>query len=72
MGCYVMNKERTENKQFLSVKEISQYMGLSIHTIYLWVQLRKIPYYKIGKAVRFNLQEINEWLKAQHIRTMEL
>ena len=68
----MMNKERTENKQFLSVKEISQYMGLSIHTIYLWVQLRKIPYYKIGKAVRFNLQEINEWLKAQHIRTMEL
>lgn len=67
-----MNRGRMENKQFLSVKEISQYMGLSTHTVYLWVQLKKIPYYKIGKAVRFNLQEINEWLRAQQVRPIEL
>ncbi|MBM3244211.1 MAG: helix-turn-helix domain-containing protein [Candidatus Omnitrophica bacterium] len=62
-----MNKTYIENKQYLSVKELSQYMGISIHTIYLWIQLKKIPYYKIGKIVRFNLREIDAWLEHQHI-----
>jgi len=62
-----MNKERMENKQYLSAKEVSRYMGISIHTVYLWIQLKKIPYYKIGKVVRFNLQEIDQWLKARQI-----
>lgn len=58
-----MDKQHIENKQYLSVKELSQYMGISIHTIYLWIQLKKIPYVKLGKLVRFNLTEINSWLK---------
>jgi len=63
----VMNKTYIENKQYLSVKELSQYMGISVHTIYLWIQLRKIPYHKIGKLVRFNLMEIEAWLKEKKV-----
>jgi len=67
-----MNKTYTENKQYLSVKELSQYVGISIHTIYLWIQLKKIPYYKInGKIVKFNLPEIEEWLKEQRFESLK-
>ena len=56
-------------KQYLSAKELSQYMGISIHTVYLWIQLKKIPYYKVnGKIVRFKLGEVEEWLKTQHVK----
>ena len=58
---------KSSGKKFLSPKELAEYMGLSVHTIYLWIQLRKIPHNKIGKLVRFNLAEIDAWLKAQHI-----
>jgi len=57
-----MEKQRIE-RQYLSVKELSQYAGISVHTLYLWVQLRKIPYRKIGKLVRFKLTEIEGWLE---------
>lgn len=68
-----MNKTHIENKQYLSAKELSQYVGISIHTIYLWIQLKKIPYYKInGKIVKFSLSEIEQWLKEQHINPVEL
>ena len=66
-----MNKDYIENKQYLSVKELSQYVGISVHTIYLWIQLKKIPYYKInGKIVKFSLPEIEEWLKAQRFESL--
>ena len=66
-----MNKKYIENKHYLSVKQLSEYMGISVHTIYLWIQLKKIPYYKInGKIVKFNLPEIEEWLKEQRFESL--
>lgn len=67
-----MNKEHIENKQYLSAKELSQYMGISIHTVYLWIQLKKIPYYKInGKIVKFRLPEIEQWLGKQRFEPLD-
>lgn len=59
-------------KQYLSPKELSQYMGVSVHTVYLWIALRKIPYTKIGKLVRFNSAEIDAWLKLQHVEPLKM
>ena len=54
-------------RQYLSVKELSQYAGISTHTLYLWIQLRRIPYHKIGKLVRFKLAEIEGWLEEKKV-----
>ena len=48
-------------KRFLGVKELSEYLGITKGTVYVWVCHRKIPYYKIGKLVKFDLREINKW-----------
>jgi len=67
-----MNKEQIASKYYLSVKELSLHMGISVHTIYLWIQLKKIPYYKInGKIVKFSLPEIEKWLKEQHFEPLK-
>jgi len=58
-------------KKYISVKELSQYTSISPHTIYLWIQLKKLPYHKIGKLIRFNLAEIEAWLRAQHIEPLD-
>jgi len=60
-----MNKQI--GRQYLSVKELSQYAGISTHTLYLWVQLKQIPYHKIGKLVRFKLAEIEGWLEEKRV-----
>ena len=61
-----MDKQHIE-RQYLSVKDLSQYSGISSHTLYLWIQLRKIPYHKIGKLVRFSLVEIEAWFKEKKV-----
>ena len=52
-------------KRFLNAKEIAVYLGLAEPTIRSWIKFDKIPHSKLGRAVRFDLQKIEEWLKEQ-------
>jgi excisionase family DNA binding protein len=49
-------------KRFFNIKELSEYIGISIDTIYFWVYQKSMPSYKIGKHRRFKVEEIEEWL----------
>jgi excisionase family DNA binding protein len=57
-------------KRFISPLELSQYLDLKPDTIYSWVWQKRIPYCKIGRLVKFDLREIEEWLKDKRIKEM--
>lgn len=50
-------------KQLLSIKEASQSLGISSHTLYGWVTQRKIPFTKVGHLTKFRREELEGWLK---------
>lgn len=53
--------------KFLDINELSDILKISKNTIYGWVHIGYIPHYKINRLVRFNEQEIMEWLdKKKH------
>lgn len=52
-------------KRFFNANEIATYLGLSDDTIRAWVKKGKIPFSKLGRAVRFDIQKIEPWLKVQ-------
>ena len=54
-------------QRYLSPQELSQYLGLSIVTIYGWTSQHKIPFVKLGRLVRFDVAEINAWMQTQKI-----
>ncbi len=56
-----MNLEITD--RWLSVQEIAQYLGISKETVYRWVEAKKIPAHKIGKQWKFQVSEVNHWVK---------
>lgn len=49
-------------KRFIGTEEIAEYMDLSVNTIYSWVYSRKIPFFKMGRLVKFDLKEIDNWM----------
>jgi len=51
------------DRRFFNTKEIALYLGESEHTIRAWVKKAYIPYSKLGRSVRFDLQRIELWLK---------
>ena len=54
-------------KRYLGIKELSEYIGIPKGTLYVWVCQKRIPYAKIGGLLRFDLREINTWIKARSV-----
>jgi excisionase family DNA binding protein len=52
-------------QRLLSVREAGHYTGLSPHTLYTMVSQRRIPYVKVGRLTKFDVELLNAWLK-QH------
>ncbi|CCQ90698.1 hypothetical protein NITGR_360036 [Nitrospina gracilis 3/211] len=59
-------------KHFLSIKELSEYIGIKPKTLYSWVAKRVIPHYRIMGLVRFHKGEIDIWLKSCHENSEDL
>ena len=45
--------------RLLSIDQVSQYLDLSVHTIYRMVSQRRIPYVKMGRLTKFDRAEID-------------
>ncbi len=50
-------------RRFFSVNEIAEYLGVEASTIYAWVHTRQIPFYKIGRLVKFKQDQIDRWME---------
>jgi excisionase family DNA binding protein len=61
----------TEMETFLDAGQVAEMLGLSIATIRKWVLIRYIPYQKLGRAVRFSVPEIREWVKNRTVKPTE-
>jgi excisionase family DNA binding protein len=53
------------DRRFLNTKEMAEYLCLSECTIRAWVKMGRIPFSKLGRAVRFDLHKIEPWLKGK-------
>ena len=54
-------------KRFIGTEEMAQYMDLSVNTIYSWVYAKKIPFFKMGRLVKFDLKEIENWMTGMRV-----
>ncbi len=47
----------------LDIHELSKELKISESGIYQWVSQKKIPFVKMGRAVRFDPEDIKKWLE---------
>lgn len=52
-----------EVKDVMSIKELSNYLGIGKSKIYNLIRNQKIPASKIGRQYRFSRDVIDSWLK---------
>jgi len=50
-------------EQFLTAKQLSELLQVDLSTIYLWTHTEFIPFYKLGKTVRFKEEDVLAWLE---------
>lgn len=57
--------------RLLDVDGLSKYLSVPKATIYTWVSLRRFPpaaIVRLGRALRFDLKEIDGWIEKQNSR----
>ena len=53
-----------ENDRWVSVDEIASHLGIKRDTVYNWINDFELPAYKIGRLWKFNIEEVNEWVRS--------
>lgn len=54
--------------RWMTVRDVAEYLQLSMDLIYKMAQQGKLPASKIGAQWRFKREEIDEWVKTQRPR----
>ena len=53
--------------RLVAINELAQQLGMSVRNIRRLVSERSIPHYKLGRLVRFDVDEVVAWLGASHV-----
>ena len=54
-----------KNEQIMTLREVAQYLGLHIMTVYKLTREGRVPAAKIGGQWRFKRDILEEWLETQ-------
>ena len=58
-------------ESLLDAKQCANLLRLKVSTIYALVHQQRIPYFKIGRAVRFRESTLEDWLRSQAVELRE-
>jgi excisionase family DNA binding protein len=53
---------------YMTASQVSEYLQVSKHTIYNWIFQRRIPYFKMGRGVRFKRDDIEQWSEGKKVK----
>lgn len=50
-------------ERLLTIREAAEYLAVSVSTLYGWVWQRRIPFIKIGRALRFDPHDLTAFIE---------
>lgn len=59
-------------KNICNIKELSIYLQTSIPQIRKLVREKKIPHFRVGNRIKFDLNEINKWIEKLQEKEAEM
>ena len=63
MGRDPVRLESVMEDRWLSVDEISAYLGIKRDTVYKWISEKQMPSHRMGRLWKFRKDEVDEWVK---------
>ena len=58
------------DKRFVGIVELAVYLDVSEKTVRHWIFTRKIPCYKLGRRVKFDLKQIEQWIRQKEVKIL--
>jgi excisionase family DNA binding protein len=60
-----------EDKFILTSEEAAEFLGVSLRTIRYWVATRRIPYFHLGRFIRFKPADLTAFLESGRVEPLE-
>ena len=51
-------------EKWYTLKDVQEHLGVGPETILHWITLRGMPAYKVGRLWKFNLSEVDDWVRS--------
>ena len=51
-------------EKWSSLKDITEYLGVSREAIFQWIENRGMPGHKVGRLWKFKVSEVDEWIRS--------
>lgn len=70
MGLFlfpVTTIRRDSMNNLMTIEEAADYIRMKPKTVRNWVGLRKIPFIKLGRNVRFDMKVLEKWLQRKSV-----
>lgn len=52
----------------ITVQDAAKFLAVSTSTLYGWVYQRRIPFVKVGRALRFEMAELQRFIQLNRFR----
>jgi len=63
-----LSTSETTIKSLVNIHEAAHFLAVSVSTLYGWVWQRRISFVKVGRAVRFDLSDLQRFVEENRIR----
>ena len=64
LNCGGVTVESVIRENWVTLKEVQAYLGVSRETVLAWVAKRKMPACKVGRLWKFKISEVDEWVRS--------
>ena len=49
---------------WVTLEAIAKHLEVSTDTVHRWIRAKRIPVHKVGRQWRFQVSEVDEWIRA--------
>lgn len=61
-----------KQERILKIKEVAEYLKVSIPTVRALISNKEIPYFQRGQVIRINLRDVQNWMQENLVKRGEL
>lgn len=59
-----MNKQN--EAKLMNIEEAASYLGIRLSRLYTATRRKELPFMKVGRLVRFEKNQLDQWIEKQH------
>lgn len=53
-----------KREPWVSLEEVAEHLGVSKDTVHRWLRKRGLPAHKVGRLWKFQVSEVDDWVRA--------